>query len=852
MQNTKRPLLRLDRASVRVIAVTVVLAGLLVVIMSLIFNVRNLLSTMERSGLDNGEWVMVQTEVEVLRLRHALAVARGGRMQEAEVDRWFNVFYSRVGLLTDSPLHATFLRQPGNAMHLRRLRAFADKWDGVMEGPPDALIAALPQIEAEAAELQSAVRGLSLAALGEFLSGTDRARAGLSTALTRLGLTTGATIAMLTLLALVLMRVTATARTRGREISATSARLQMIIATSPDAIVVTNRGGWIVEFNPAAEAMFGISRNSALQREATKALFAPQDRAAYQAIISDAIAKAVAIGPQRLEFEGLSANGRRFPLEASFAIGDASRSPLIVVFLRDISTRKAAQATLEDALRKARAGEQAKARFIAVMSHEMRTPLTGLLGSMGLMRDTVLNPEQTELLRVMQVSGDGLLGHVNAVLDLSSAEAGDVRPAVLAFDLDQVIDDCVASQAGLARNAQTSLHHVPLTGAFGAVLGDAGRVRQVLLNLIGNAVKFTSDGTVTVESERLPPRPGNTDAPWVEVRVIDTGPGIAAQDQARVFQDFETVDTISGPSPGGTGLGLGIARRLVQTMGGQIGLESALGQGSVFWVRLPLAPADSAAPEARPPTDAQPPTGGAAVPLSILIIEDNDINRFLLRRQLETAGHHVTEASDGLGGVAQAQARAFDLIVTDIAMPHLDGIEAARRIRASGGASAHARIVVLTAHAMPSDQARLDDAGIDACLTKPVSRAVLLAAIAGVAGPTPPPDTAAPALLDPSPLAEMAAMLGRPALAALLARLVAEGDSTLSQLGPDQRTARLLHQLAGGCALFGAAQMRSALVQAEQAIALGEGDVAATLAALHPMWGKTRAAILAHTDQSAA
>ncbi len=859
-----------DRRTRRVVAASVLLALLLILIVSLILNVRGRLTHMELAGSDNGQWVMVQTEVEVLRLRLAVGAALGGRAdggQEGDEDirRWFDVLYSRVTLLTDSPLYATLLQQPSNRMHLQDLRAFTERWSPVMDGPKADLIAALPQLDTDAAEVHGTARALSLAALVTSSAGTDKTRAGLSETLLLLGITTGAVILMLGLLVVMLGRVSHAARREAHENQITGARLQMIIATSADAIVVTNRDGIVVEFNPAAEVMFGIPRDGILGRVATQQIFAPENRAAFQADISDAIGKAVFSGPQRREIEGLRADGSQFPLELSMAVRDLGRGALIVAFMRDISDRRAAGAELQEALRKARAGEQAKARFIAVMSHEMRTPLHGLLGSMGLLRDTGLDADQRELLRVMQVSGDILLGHVNSVLDVSMAEAGAARPSLSAFDLDQLIDDCLAGQTGVARAAGTTLRHLPLTGAFGQVWGDVGRVRQVLLNLIGNAIKFTPAGNITVETERLLPCTGGADLDWAEVRVIDTGIGIAAEDQGRVFQDFETADSGFDHAAGGAGLGLGIARRLVEVMGGQIGVESDLGAGSVFWVRLPLPPVPPSGlmppPNAEQATAAAPQGSGAGPRLSVLVIEDNDINRFLLRRYLEAAGHEVAEAVDGADGVAQARARSFEVIVTDIAMPHLDGIEAARLIRAQG-ASTGARIVALTAQVLPDQLARLETAGIDACLTKPVTRAQVLGVVAappmGIHVQSLAARTAAAPVMNPAPMAEMGAALDPEVVARLIQRLVAEGDATVARLSLTTRhadpelDARAAHQLAGACAAFGAERLRLTLLALERALEDDPTAAANRAADLLPLWADTRAALMAQARRGAA
>lgn len=854
-----RPLLRVpNRATLRVLVISGVIAALLVVIMTLIFNIRNLLSTLERTGLDNSQWVTVQTEVEVLNLARAIATARiqPAPQTAAQPDllRWFNVLVSRVALLTEGPLYEDFFAIDKNARNLGQLQDFITAWVPVVDGPPAALNAALPRMQAEVAALIPVARGLSVAALQEFHASTDSTRAGLDRALTRLALITVTGVVLLVVLVTLLMRASVSARDQGRENRLTGARLQVVIATSPDAIVVTNRGGWVLEFNPAAEAMFGFTRDQMLGREATRILFAPEHRAPYREVLVDALADVAVSGARRLELEGLRADGSRFALEVSFAIRDLTQDGMIVAFLRDISSSKAAEAVVRDALAKARMGESAKARFIAVMSHEMRTPLNGLLGSMGLLRDTGLSADQTEMLRVMEVSGEALLDHVNAVLDLTMAEAGVPRPAHQPFDLDRLIADCLASQAGLARNAGTTLAHMPLGGAIGLVQGDAGFVRQVLLNLIGNAVKFTAQGTITVESERLPPGGGSDDSGLVEVRVIDTGIGIAAADLDRVFQDFETTSTTGGFQGGGSGLGLGIARHLVAAMHGEIGAESEPGGGSVFWLRLPLPPVGSATPLAPPGivTTATTHTPPPATTLTILIIEDNQINRFVLRRHLEAAGHSVTEAVDGREGVALADRHAFDLVVTDMAMPHIDGIAAARLIRTGGGASAQARIVLLTAYPHPAPQASLDAAGIEACLIKPVSRTTLLAQVQGQPQPAAPQGSTAP-VLDPSTLNEMQTALGADVVAGLVARLLADGDATLAAapVAPDR--CHMLHQMAGGCALFGAAQMHRALIEAEQALHTAPSDqVTIILAGLAPVWAQTRAALSRYAAPSAA
>lgn len=857
----------------RRVALVGVVLGLLAVMLMLTADVRNRLGAIEQADSDNGQWVMMQAEVESLRLRHALLAAQGPTGSLAEVRRWYDVLYSRARLLAQSPLYAGFMNLPENRARISEIRATLEQWTPIVDGPDEDLRAALGMMEIESSRIQNLARALSLDALVDFSSETDANREMISLTLGRLAILTAVTIALLVLVALGLARLSRIAQDQAEENQITGTRLQMIISTSPDAIVVTNRGGWVLEFNPAAEAMFGRPRHEMIGRKAVPIVF-PADRLPdYQTRISAIIAQAAIEGPQRFELEGQRKDGSRFPLEVSIALRSRERGTLFVAFLRDISDRVQASLAIEDALTQARSGEKAKARFLAVMSHEMRTPLNGLIGSMNLLEDTSLSDSQKELLRIMQVSGRVLLGHVNAVLDISRAEAGEIQPATEAFDLDQLVEECVANQSGLAQQAGNILTHTPLSGRLGRVEGDPGRLRQILLNLIGNAVKFTRDGRITVETERLTTRSAGGLPDRVEFRIIDTGIGIPAAEQDRIFDDFHTIDSSYHRQAEGTGLGLGIVRRLTQALGGTVGVESEPGEGSVFWLCLPLpliapplaAPAKAALPlpaPDRPAGGPAAPTGPGPGPLEILVVEDNGINRLLLRRMLENAGHHVTEACDGPEGVAHAARRAYDLIITDIAMPGMDGLEATRAIRAGGGPNAKTRVIAVTAHALPEERHRFLEAGMDTVLTKPVPQGVLIAALCRDVPAPPPicPPEEEDQLLNKAVIQELQSDLGAGTLFPLIRRLIDDGDALLARLAPAQTSdpscpdlVTMVHQLAGSSATFGAQHLRRALVALETALRAGDPASAQdATTALRALWGDTRAALLAHMASPAA
>ena len=849
----------------------------------LVQDVHARLQALERANSDNNQWAMIQTEVEVLRLQTALLAARD-RPESAELEevrRWFNILYSRVSMLEQSGLYAPLLAAPENADAHRALRAYLSATVSLIDAADPILAAGLEQVAQPLPELRAAARRMTLNALSDFAAQSDLNRSSMADTLIRLAAVTGALMAMLGGAAVILGRQFRRAEAQGEALRQTGDRLSTIFATSADAIIVTDGVGLIRDFNPAAEAIFALPAGRAIGQGALDLLFAegrdgPQGQALVAAL-GDADTRAA---PFRIEVDARRTDGHIFPVEVTIARAGSNTGSLIVAFVRDISERRRAEADLMQARDRALAGEKAKADFLAVMSHEMRTPLNGLIGSMDLMQQTELNPAQAELMQVMQSSGDILLGHVNSVLDVSRAEAGTDRPPAIDFDLDALISECLANQAALAAGGGNTLAAQQPAGPVGAVSGDPGRLRQILLNLIGNAVKFTRNGTVTVEAERLP-GPGDQ----VEIRVIDTGIGMEEADLARIFEPFVTLDASYRRETGGTGLGLAIARRLARAMGGDLGAESEPGEGSLFWLRLPLPPAPSPAKAAAPhPAGSLRPVAGRTaeaasrtevpgtiaapenLPLpsvparKILLVEDNAINRLLLRRFLEAGGHSVTEAADGIEGLARAAETAFDLILMDISMPRMDGIAATRAIRTGAGPSARSPIFALTAHALPEERARFLAAGMDATLAKPIGQHALLRAVAGLL-PTeaPPPSSDEAAVIDAATLADLVRHIGAPTARGLLLRLIEDGDRAMNRLAAGdaevdaEDLAQVCHQLAGTSGTFGTARLRSALIRAEAALQAGNThDARACIADLPTIWDTTRAALEHERAQLAA
>lgn len=829
---------RRGRRGLRLLAAGILFPALLAGMALLGLEVRDRLRALQDSASDNAQWVVLQSEVETLKLMLAVTAARqeGAAADLTPVRQWFDILYSRIALIRSSRDYEALLNLPDFADPYRRIEQFLNRTAARIDGPEGNLGAALPDLDAQLPAVREATRRMTLAALAEFAALSEERRTGIQRTLLNLALLTGLLILVLATLVVWLRRQYRRGEDQAQEVQAAHLRLETIVKTSADAIVVTNRGGWIVEFNPAAERVFGYGRDEVIGRNAMSMFFPPElDVTQRLALARRAIETADGqIEPFRIELDVTRQDGTRLPVEVALAATGLVSGSVAVAFVRDISARRQAEDALRDARDRALAGERAKADFIAVMSHEMRTPLNGLLGSLALLDDAALPRDQRELVAMMRISGQILLEHVNSVLDLSRAEAMPVAAVAQPFDADLLIEDCLRSQAALAAASGNVVALDRPAGPLGRVLGDAPRLRQVLLNFLGNAVKFTEGGRITLEAERHPPEAGEAEG-QVEFRVIDTGEGIAEADLERVFDDFVMLDTSYGRRFGGSGLGLAISRRLAAAMGGSIGVESEPGEGSLFWLRLPLPRAGDSAVAA-----AEPAPLAAVEPLSVLVIEDNRINRVLAVRLVEGAGHVPAEAPDGTAGLALAAAQAFDVILTDISMPGIDGVEVARRIRAGGGPSAGARIVALTAHALPEDRARFLQAGIEDCLIKPVTETMLDRVLQRAAA-------ALPALVDPATVATLSRQLGAARLADLVAVLEAEGTEALALLaaGQEGRLAAC-HRLAGSTASFGLLRLSDRLRRIETALRAGRDETAAALAARLPdLWRQGLSALKA-------
>ena len=490
---------------------------------------------------------------------------------------------------------------------------------------------------------------------------------------------------------------------------------RQILETAHDAFVSVDTAGRITDWNPQAEATFGRTRADVLGRPLVDTIFPARDRQGVGGRLGRyAVTRDRAILGPLLEMTGLHASGREFPVELTAWAVEDDEDHAFNLFLRDISARKQTEDELAMAHATAVEASKLKSEFLANMSHEIRTPLNGVIGMSGLLLSTGLAGDQQEYAETIRRSGEALLELINDILDLSKIEAGRLELETCDFELPALVEDVAELFAAQAHHKGLELTTTAEPDVPVFVAGDPGRLRQVLTNFVGNAVKFTDAGEVAVAVSVVEAG----ERPLVRFAVRDTGPGVVIEDSDRLFEAFIQGDASTTRRYGGTGLGLAISKRLAEMLGGSIGVESDPGQGSTFWFTARLAPPVS-------------PARGAAAqaplpPARVLIVEDNATSRAILERQLTTWGLAVTVAGDGTAALAELRSAAragatVDVAVVDAEVAGIDGVGLARAVAGDPGQPA-TRVVMLTPVGFPRGAG---NGCVAAYVPKPVRQAQL-------------------------------------------------------------------------------------------------------------------------------
>ena len=596
-----------------------------------------------------------------------------------------------------------------------------------------------------------------------------------------------------------------------------------IFESLEDPVFVLDERNGIENMNGAAWRLFGV------ENDPGELYYRPEGASAALEAVTSRLDPSSLIDGASLALQ-TSAGESFFDVRRRDILDICDKYAGSVVILNDVTTHK-------HALRAAEEANRAKSAFLSTMTHELRTPLNGVLGAMRLIRDEGLTDAQNEFADTIERSGERLLGVINNVLDYSRIEAGRIEVARAPFVLPEMLDGVLAIVRPRAIESGVHLTLDCMAPHDAHRLGDAGKIQQVLLNLVGNAMKFSPRGRVTVNVRRAHGRDGR-----LRFEVVDDGTGVDEAALPRLFEPFTQIHPHTTDRGQGAGLGLAISRALVTGMGGEIGAERRRERGSRFWFELDLPPA--AAPtrcEVAPPPDI-----GRQSARTILMVEDDEVNRVVGKALLERRGHRVLVAATGMAAIRMARDHRVDVVLMDIRLPDIDGFEAARRIRTLYGETlqrSQPPIIALTAQVEPSDATACEAAGIDDLVVKPFSPEDLCRRIELLPGGGTSQSVAASTgedagdWLDPRILADHFSALGPGRTARILKAFETNTGQVLAALAnPGADGGKLVdraHRLAGSAAALGLPRLHSLAVDLERAARNGARELD-TLSVLMP------------------
>lgn len=594
------------------------------------------------------------------------------------------------------------------------------------------------------------------------------------------------------------------------DMNASMAFANSLVNSSPDCIQLLDLNGNIIFISDLGQEQFEITDFESVRGTPFAAFFADEQRSRVELALRRVRDGQTDRFTRMCRTQGGIAKWWDFIITPVHEIG---RTPeRLFVVARDISARQAHAEELGRAKEAAERASLAKTQFLATMSHEIRTPLNAILGFAALAHERLdRDPELRRQIQLIRKAGESLLTIINDVLDLSKIEAGKIELEERPLNLRELVEDCLSMTRGLAKQKGIALECSVAPSIPARIVADEARLRQVLLNLLNNAVKFTVSGSVALS---VAPVEGS-DAMAVEI--TDTGIGISPDRISHLFQDFVQGDGSISRHYGGTGLGLSISRRLITLMGGLIGVTSVVGQGSTFHFTLPLVEAEA---EIDDGTSPGPVPAQAVTPRSILLVDDLSINLEIVGEMLRSAGHCVTSVNNGPSAIVAWRDGRHDLILMDVQMPGMDGLETTRRIRDLDGQARHVPVIALTANVFSQQIESYRDAGMNDHLGKPFYREDLLAIVERWTSDAADAIHVRPPVLDRSCQTELSALIGLDKTRELLTRFRDELPTRFQSTDVAALRADV-HAIVSTAGLLGFAQLSAAASAVEQAIDAG-------------------------------
>lgn len=792
-----------------------VLAGIGLLVLLLVIMATGLLGQLRDLSIaedDNMQWTISQVDVEFANLNATISKRLSDKsIADSELKLRLDIAISRLSILSSGRVAALFAGDEAVQEQIAPIEAFSERAIEISDKPGPINDADILRLRTLTEAVRPNVRKIALLGVELNALRSEARRADFSRQLTHTG---GIAIALLVLMAVLMVlldHLLQRAARRDAALLTSSQLLKSTVAASLDAIVTANDKGQIIDFNASAEEIFGWGRDEIIGKTMEETLIPHRMREAHHTGLNRYLegGQPRVVDGGRVELAALRKSGEEFPIELNITSTKDDDGTKFIAYLRDISTSKINEQKLIDARDRAERTDKAKSQFLTVMSHEMRTPLNGILGVLDLLKTTKLTAKQTRYADIATASGEILLEHISEALDITRIEAGTFQLTLQDFELPVLAHSIADALEPLAREKQLGLTvQIDETMRRG-FHGDSSRIRQILTNLIGNAIKFTDEGDIGIKVSGI----HGPAVSSLKLAVTDTGAGIEADHLEQIFEDFVAFTQSEGRQSRGDGLGLSISRKIARQMGGDVSVISEVGRGSTFTLTVPLQRKEHVLQDSA--AEANSPAGSFEDAREILLVEDNNINRKVLHDMLQGMGHRVTEAVNGVDCLEQAEAKHFDLIFMDISMPVMDGIEATRSLRAGDSPNAATHIIGLTAHGREEFRERAESAGMNSFHTKPIRLTMLRSIISGVSENLP----SSPHV---EALQELCAMLGPDKVQDTGTKFFGELDAFAAEVRSDGTPAgtadlaEAAHKIKGAAALLGLRNLETTFAELEQ------------------------------------